>query len=310
MRTTAAVKLTVFFVASLLLGAILAPWLFLAGKSLVANGTLGGGALHGLHDALERSPFSRYFNRAMLIGALVALVPTVRWMRIRRSDLGLESNPWNYRDLFSGFVLAAGGLALLGVGLVWLGCFKPEESPGWGRVPGALASGFAVGFLEEFVFRGALLGLLLKTMRKYGAIFFLSAFFAVIHYLKPPDLELAASEVDWSTGFMMLGKLFERFTEWQSLVGILLTLFAVSWVLCEVRMRTRSLWLPVGLHAGWVFGLKTFGAFTDKTPKLRGMMPWVGGDLRSGVAPLVTILITSALVFGWIRWSRNRHCVS
>ena len=36
------------------------------------------------------------------------------------------------------------------------------------------------------------------------------------------------------------------------------TLFLIGCILSDARVLTRSLWMPIGLHAGWIFVSGTF----------------------------------------------------
>ena len=97
-------KITVYLVSTMLLGAILAPPLFLSCKWVVAQGWLEGGPLDSLNAALERSKFSRYFNRAMMLSAILMIYPTIRWIRSGinntdrlRNNIALQSNPHRWK---------------------------------------------------------------------------------------------------------------------------------------------------------------------------------------------------------------------
>ena len=81
-------------------------------------------------------------------------------------------------------------------------------------------------------------------------------------------------------------------------LGGLLTLFAVGCVLGYARWRTRALWLPVGLHAGWVFALKSFSAASRHTAKNN---VWFGEDLRHGLVPVAVVVLTGLLIAVWLR---------
>ena len=70
------------------------------------------------------------------------------------------------------------------------------------------------------------------------------------------------------------------------------TLLAVGCVLGWAMQRTRSLWLGIGLHAGWVFCVQGFGKFASFAP---GKLPWIGADIRIGLAPFVTVILTGVL---------------
>ena len=41
--------------------------------------------------------------------------------------------------------------------------------------------------IEEFIFRGALLGIFLRSFRPFWAILLLSILFSALHFLQPPD---------------------------------------------------------------------------------------------------------------------------
>jgi hypothetical protein len=60
----------------------------------------------------------------------------------------------------------------------------------------------------------------------------------------------------------------------------------------------------MGLHAGWVFGLKYFSALTRGSKPLREgeHLPWIGENLRIGLVPLIVVLIT-----GWIAIAITRR---
>ena len=94
-------------------------------------------------------------------------------------------------------------------------------------------------------------------------------------------------------GFAVLAQIARGFGDVQFLLAEFATLFAVGWVLTQVRMKTGALWAGIGLHGGWVFGLKYFSALTLYQT---GWLPWIGPNLKIGLAPLVTVLFTGWLV--------------
>jgi hypothetical protein len=78
----------------------------------------------------------------------------------------------------------------------------------------------------------------------------------------------------------------------QFLLAEFATLAAVGWVLTKVRMQTGALWAGIGLHGGWVFGLKYFSALTQYQ---NAGLPWIGQNLKIGLAPLAMVVFT-----GWL----------
>ena len=65
--------------------------------------------------------------------------------------------------------------------------------------------------------------------------------------------------------------------------------------------------MGIGLHAGWIFGIKLFSPITRKKMALAEMLPWAGKDLKTGIIPMVVVLLTGIVV--WIilrkRYSRG-----
>ena len=72
-------------------------------------------------------------------------------------------------------------------------------------------------------------------------------------------------------------------------------------MLAVARLRTGSLWLPIGLHAGWIFGLKIFSAYFASTRELSqgDWLPWIGANIKIGVTPLIIVSFTGVLV-AWL----------
>lgn len=294
-------RIALYFVAVLGLGALLAPWLYWGGTWL-------GGAMPSL-EFLQRVTFQRYFNRAMLIAAIALLWPLVRSLHVRSwSDLGLRPNPTWRRDLGVGFALACGLLFTLGAVLLATGLYAWRTPVKWSDLPNAAVSAAAVSLLEETLFRGALLGVVLRTARAWPAQLFVAALFAIVHFLKPPEngapVLAALGPIHWLSGFQLLPKVFWQFSEPWLLLGGFITLFVVGLTLGLATRSTHSLWSAIGLHTGWVFGLKTFSAVT--APTRADMLPWVGQNLLIGLGPLITVAVTAAILH-WVRRRGAAH---
>ncbi len=313
-------KILVFLLGTMLLGALLAPPLYLGGKHAVAQGWLADGWFDGLHGSMERAKFSRYFNRAILLAGAILLWPALRWLnagKTRPSPDGprggrllrqfqLSPNPRWWSHLLVGFSLAAGTLLLLGWFYVGQGWYETRDpgKPLSRILATALGTGLAVGFLEEFVFRGALQAVAAKLLRPRALFFALAAFFAVIHFFNPPH-GLEAGTVTATTGLWMVGQIFGHFFSQFASPSFLLAefavLFAIGLVLGYTRMKTGSLWLGIGLHAGWVFGVKTFSPLATRAFEPGAMMPWLGETLRVGAVSCLVVLLTGSILWLWLR---------
>ena len=278
-------KIVLYFIAVLFLGALLAPPLYWAGTSLVS--------------ALREETFQKFFHRAALIAALAFLWPLAKSFQIHnRAELGIEPNSLWLRDLVCGLVAAIGMMVVMCAILKGCDAFKwqaPKDQK-LGDFPKVLLTATTVSFIEEMLFRAAFLGVFLRTMGKWSALFTMSAIFSVLHFIKPTDVEI--TDVRWYSGFELLPATFSQFSEPAMLGAMFTTLFAVGWILGYVTIRTRSLWMAIGLHGGWIICQQGFG----KIAKLRkDQLPWIGSELRIGIAPLLTIVATGLVCWLIVR---------
>ena len=98
-------------------------------------------------------------------------------------------------------------------------------------------------------------------------------------------------------------KIFWQYGEPQLIVGGLLTLVLVGWILGYVTEQTKSLWMAIGIHGGWVFALRSFMLNSHRVGETSF---WFGRDLITGGAPLILLALTlGCLMLGFRRWPRN-----
>ena len=207
-----------------------------------------------LIPALKKYRFPKYLNRGVLIAALVGLWPFLKSLGLGSlQSMGLEKNPRRWSDLLLGIVLGVVGLSLVAGWLLVSErlALRPSISAVW--FASALATAVAVAIIEEFfsvaLFWGVVAASFSQNCRS-GIV----GFFAVLHFIKPhPSVKLWDGEIHWWTGFEVLSYSFWQFGEPRLLVGGLLTLFIVGLVLAYATLKTRSLFLALGLHGGWVF---------------------------------------------------------
>lgn len=296
--------------------ALLSPALFAAAQGLRHYGEQNDWAHHtglsGFLAVLQKNNFPSYFDRSALIIALAGLAPLLRLLRIQWSlVLGPVGPKLGFPQLGAGFALAVGFLILMGA-LCWQAGIYHWQKNGHLFPAGPLLSGFTVATLEEFLFRGVMLGILLRTLGQRGAVFWTTIIFASLHFLKPPGHDaLAPEDVHWWSGFWIIPQLFRGFGEWHDLVGEFLLLAGVGWALARARLATGGLWAGIGLHAGWVAGMKSFGQITTTTKAFHqgAFFPWfVENHCKAivspfvGIAPLLAILVTGVVMLLVVRW--------
>ena len=231
-RLRAARVILFYALPVILLGALVAPWAYWL-----------------IHPYWPAIPFRRVFNRALLVVALAGLWPLLRTAGIRSwVELGYTRTPSWWQQTVGGFAV---GLLSLGVCAVLL-C----QLTGWKtNVVGNLASALAVGLIEETFFRGGIFGALRRGCSLGSAVVVSSVIYAVLHFCKPTE----PAAVHWLTGLTHLGMVFQNFIAQVNWIG-LVTLILVGVVLALALEWTKALYFSIGLHAGWVFTLKTVGA--------------------------------------------------
>jgi membrane protease YdiL (CAAX protease family) len=287
-----AVRLLIYLAASVLLAAVLAPPLFWAAQWLAA---------HDPFRFLAGFDFETFFHRALLIALIVLLWPLLRSIRVCAwSDLGLDPNRHWVRDVVAGVLLAAIPLLCCGVILVGLPVFSVRSSVKWLGFAQLVAASVVVPLIEESFFRGLMLGILLRTGKTYMSIFLTSAFFAIVHFLKAP--EQTSPIVTWFSGFNSITHSFRQFSHPMLVAAGFTTLFLLGLILADARVRTRSLWLAIGLHGGWIFAR---GAFQMIARRELLILPWLGKNLLVGLVPLTIAGLTWVLMRSWLRYART-----
>jgi membrane protease YdiL (CAAX protease family) len=289
-----AARLLAYLVATVLIGAVLAPLLYWAGQSLVA---------HGIFPFLAQFEFETFFHRALLLAGLILLWPLFRCIRVRqKSDLGLVPNPRWGRDLIIGVLLALIPLLCCGAVLIVLHVYGLRWTLSASAFLKLIGASAFVPLLEEILFRGLVLGVLLRSGRKYFAMFVTSALFSILHFLKAP--EHTSPVVTWVSGFNSITHSFDQFTDPMLVAAAFTTLFVIGWILADARCETRSLWLPAGLHAGWIFGN---GIFNRMARRQILALPWLGKNLLVGIVPLGVCLLTWALLRWWLAQDKKQE---
>jgi membrane protease YdiL (CAAX protease family) len=290
-------RLLLFLVSVLALTSILSPWFAIAADWV--SGQLPG---------VERYPFSRIFNRTFMFSGIVLFFLCRRLLRIGNfAQLGFVSLRQGGGDLLRGWSLAVGSLAALLLAMSLAQVFEPyfrlSLARSLSRSFSALLSGVFAGSLEEVFFRGILFKGLLQNGKLFRAFVLSSLFYSALHFVKPGEAYFVDG-VEPLAGFRHLFFTFTPFSEPLNILPGMFGLFLLGIVLSYAFLRTGNLYLSIGLHAGWIFGLKTVRVFGDYT---RDDLGWLFGStdpkIVSGVAAWIGIVSVLLLVH-W--FTRNR----
>lgn len=201
---------------------------------------------------------------------------TVRiYERGRLSDLGLGWTPTSKRDFFIGAGASIVAAVIVAGGPVAVGAARFEAAPGvehpWASFAFVSVVLLFGAFGEEMLFHGYAFQLLIRFLGAWATILPVSIIF----------------------GFAHMGN------QNASLFGICNTML---WgvLLGFAYLRTRALWLPIGLHFGWNFALPLFGVnLSGFTMGVTGYtLHWSAGTLWSGgnYGPEGSVLTTVIVV--------------
>lgn len=155
---------------------------------------------------------------------------------------------------------------------------SPEDTPTVGSILFVAAVLMAGVVGEELAFRGYAFQLLLGSIGPYATIVPVGVLFALLHAGNPN-----ASRI----GLVNTGAF-----------GVL---FGYAY------LRSRDLWLPIGLHLGWNFTVPLFGVnLSGLRMKVTGYdMTWTAGELWSGgeYGPEASVLTSAVvLLLFWYIW--------
>jgi membrane protease YdiL (CAAX protease family) len=304
-------KVWLYAAASVLLGAWMCPLLYNAGKALaeVSVSKTTNGPLEWLAKLCKAADFTRFYAAGILLAAVVLFFPWMEWIHARRGAAVETGGPWRLRlpdgarsstrgqrlekntrgiwHLCAGFLVAAGLLLPMSVAMVKAGHLTLKNPGGMPEMAlRSLAVALLVATVMEVFFRGIVMGIFLRAMRPAAALGMSAAFFAlVLSLITAAGMNVADPEAG-RPGFELLRLAAMRFAEPGALSGGFVPLLALGAVLAYARWRTASLWLPVGLHAGWWFS-KNLLSELHAAPSPN----W----LLQGLAPLTAILVAGML---------------
>lgn len=293
-----------WILGTLILAATLLPWIHASGKNLAARAATEDLSpfLEWLGAAADRGKYSRYFSRTLTLSALL-LTPLMVWRlkSISRPttlpSTTQKSSTHPVLQITLGILIAGGFLWALGGILIAAGAFTADPTPPpIGKIlTKALIPAIGASFLEEWLFRGLLLGAFLRIAKPATACIANSLVFAFVHFLTPPEGTVIANPNAPLAGFELLAAILKNFLNPQFFAAEFATLFTVGMILGWARLSTGKLWFSIGLHAGWIAAFKAFNLLNDLN-HASPLHPWgIGLSLRSGLLPLATLALTAAV---------------
>lgn len=322
-------KVWLYAAVAVLGGAWISPLFFNAGKALaeVAARKETNGPLEWLADRCRVAQFPDFFEVAVVVVGGVLFVPfmdflrggrggqggKVGWLRLPDGARGgmsgqrLVKNSRGPMQAVVGFAGVSGLFLVLAGTLVLAGIFGLNNpgTPLLKVTARVFITAWLLASVQEILFRGIAMGVFLRAMRPAAALGLSALLFALVHLVDvSPGLNVVDPEAS-GVGFELLRKIGGQFSEPRFVLGTLLPLLALGGVLAYARWKTASLWLPIGLHAGWIFMNGFATAVTIPTVQPNSHF-WLlaGSSFHEGLVPLIGILIAGGLV---IRLTTSHH---
>lgn len=307
----------IWFAATVLLAVLMFPHLYFAGKQFAVSAQKHDypAILEILAQSAGRAKPERYLSRSLMLGGLICLPIAIGRMK----QLGLAvfsvSSPLTGQRrmargcyLLGGFCIAMLVHALLMLSLSFFGLLLPKQAD-WSVgmiVCKALLPALGAGIIEEILFRGILLGLWQRVCAVFWAMIGSSLFFSSCHFLSPPPGFVMIEPSEWYVGFELFASIFSRASNLRSIAPDFLSLTALGVVLAWSRIKADTLFLPIGIHVGFVFALKWVSIFwavdsTAFTPYL------IGADAKSGFLPLLSLALSFVGCVFLIRWLKRKN---
>ncbi|WP_367027478.1 CPBP family intramembrane glutamic endopeptidase [Methylococcus sp. ANG] len=246
------------FAASLAPFVCLALALILVAALSYPLARLSGGAL-GITTILSRGTLLLVFV-GLILGA-------------RRLGIG-----WRSVGFPAGYARFGRQIGLgLGLGLLMLGLhvavimaldirvFSEVQAARHPSVPILLLKHIGVALLlatsEELLFRGLTFAILAKFVRPAYVIAITSFYYALPHFLRS-RLKLGENELNWDSGFTVLADAVGNGVAEADFSSFLALLCAGVFLGCVRARAAQGLGYCIGIHAGWVFVIKTCKSFT------------------------------------------------
>src|SRR5436309_4528791 len=284
-------------------GALLAPWLSWGVQSLAAH-------LPGFQKLADH-PFHRYVNRSLLALALIGLWPLLRSIGVSACrDVGLVKPADQGRKLSCGFAIGFASLGGVAVVVLMAGAREVNIDVSAGRwvekVSGAALTAAVVSVLEEILCRGAIFGALRKTFRWPTALVISSAIYALVHFLGKPQ---SPAEMNWASGLELLPTMLRGFVDFGQVVPGFFNLTLAGALLALGYQRTGNLFFSIGLHAGWIFWLRSYGLLTREAAGANASF-WGTSRLIDGWLALVVLSLALWLLSSRLPRAENADAPS
>jgi membrane protease YdiL (CAAX protease family) len=207
----------------------------------------------------ELWPYSRIFNRVVLAFFLIGLFSQRKRLRLDllKPYFVAHSRGQRAADLAVGFLLTIAistPLLFMVVGNSQLAWADHSWAYLLEKFVKTLPAALVTGVLEESIFRVLLLQGLLVYLRIIPAVLCASFIYGWVHFITP-DNSYLLTQYGLLEGFYYFAHLISRSLS-PALLPAIAGLTLVGIALNFALLRTRSVFLGIGMHAGWIIVMK------------------------------------------------------
>lgn len=290
-------KVLLLYLFILFISSLLAPLIKIAADMLIPQSALVTDLLNYKHGSYD---FGKVMRRIIMGVAILVIFFFRKPLMINSfSTIGIKHTSGWWKHLQTGFFLSTGMFILYTAFLFITGAKILQidaKSPGdlFFQLFKILLIAGLVGCIEEIFFRGFILQSFLRDMHTISAVCASSLFYSLLHFFKAKLLVFPGFQP--LVGFMVIYQSFSNMiVNFTAILPTMIGLFLVGVVLSYACLRTNSLYFAIGLHAGWVFLIKTNILLFDHVgTNLR----WLFGDSKvvSGVLGWGLLIVTLFLV--------------
>ena len=247
----------------------------------------------------EHDDFHRYFNRCLLLLAILGLAILWKILKIQSwRELGWAEIKPNIRYIRNGFFLGIASIALVSALALLLGDKGFNEGismPQWARhFIMAISGGVIIAVAEETIFRGALFKLLRRDLSITTAAILSALIYSTVHFI---DQKPSITEINWLTGIVLFPQFIHDFTNDPYWLATFTNTFLAGLILAGVTERTGNIYFAISVHFGWIISIKTDALATYVTNAFHShatktTLTWGVDNITDGWAatPLLTFM--------------------
>ena len=240
-------------------------------------------------------PLRKLISKTALILLLLSIFPLMHFLKLSKADLGIAAKKDFALQIIAGLVLGITILAPLFLTFYYLDIWVVDNNFQFtttiilAKIFKILLISFLISIPEEMLFRGILLTSLKRAKGVLFAISLSAFYYAGLHFLKSKT-EIPPDEANLSSSYYLIADALTQLTNPENLSAFI-ALMSVGIFLAAIRTKSpMSLGICIGIHAGWVFLIKTNSAFLNRNPS----SDWyfLVSNYDGVIGPLVTAWLT------------------